>query len=74
VQAPVDLSGTLVVEIADDGTGFDPNLPRPGHLGLHIMRERIERIGGRLTVDSSPSRSTTIRAVLPGLLSHDGST
>ncbi len=74
VQAPVDLSGTLVVEIADDGTGFDPNLPRPGHLGLHIMRERIERIGGRLTVDSSPSRSTTIRAVLPGLLSHDGGT
>jgi signal transduction histidine kinase len=38
------------------------------------MRERIERIGGRLTVDSSPSRSTTIRAVLPGLLSHDGGT
>src|SRR5262249_41520363 len=35
-------TGTLVVEIADDGTGFDPDLPRPGHLGLHIMRERVE--------------------------------
>jgi signal transduction histidine kinase/DNA-binding LacI/PurR family transcriptional regulator len=67
-----DPSGTLVVEIADDGTGFDPDLPRPGHLGLHIMRERVERIGGRLTVDSAPSRSTTIRAILPGALVQEG--
>jgi signal transduction histidine kinase len=60
-----------VVEIADDGTGFDPEIPRPGHLGLHIMRERVERIGGQLTVDSAPNRSTTIRAVLPGVLDTD---
>jgi signal transduction histidine kinase/DNA-binding LacI/PurR family transcriptional regulator len=72
VRTPVDASGVLVVEIADDGTGFDPALPRPGHLGLRIMRERVERIGGWLTVDSSPSRSTTIRAVLPGLLTPGG--
>jgi signal transduction histidine kinase/DNA-binding LacI/PurR family transcriptional regulator len=68
---PVEPVGTLVVEIADDGTGFDPDLPRPGHLGLHIMRERVERMGGRLTVDSAPSRSTTIRAILPGVLAED---
>lgn len=66
-----DPPGTLVVEVADDGTGFDPALRRPGHLGLRIMRERVERIGGRLTVDSAPSRSTTIRAVLPGALAGD---
>jgi signal transduction histidine kinase/DNA-binding LacI/PurR family transcriptional regulator len=68
---PVESTGTLVVEVADDGTGFDPDLPRPGHLGLHIMRERVERIGGQLTVDSAPSRSTTIRAILPGVLAED---
>jgi signal transduction histidine kinase/DNA-binding LacI/PurR family transcriptional regulator len=68
LRLPVDPAGTLVVEITDDGTGFDPDLARPGHLGLHIMRERVERIGGQLTVDSAPSRSTTIRAVVPGVL------
>jgi signal transduction histidine kinase/DNA-binding LacI/PurR family transcriptional regulator len=68
IWLPGDLAGTLVVEITDDGTGFDPDLARPGHLGLHIMRERVERIGGQLIVDSAPSRSTTIRAVVPGVL------
>jgi signal transduction histidine kinase/DNA-binding LacI/PurR family transcriptional regulator len=72
VLAPAEQPGDLIVEVADDGTGFDPKISRPGHLGLHIMRERIERIGGQLTVDSSPSRSTTIRALLPGLLNQDG--
>src|SRR5206468_3903704 len=50
-------SGTLVVEVADDGTGFNPDIPRPGHLGLATMRERTERVGGRLTVESSPTTS-----------------
>jgi signal transduction histidine kinase len=58
---------TLVVEIADDGVGFDPHVPHPGHLGLDNMRQRTERLGGRLSIDSSPAGST-IRAVLPGLL------
>jgi signal transduction histidine kinase len=72
ILAPTDPPGTLIVEVADDGTGFDPRISRPGHLGLHIMRERVERIGGQLTIDSAPNRSTTVRAVLPGLLSRDG--
>jgi signal transduction histidine kinase/DNA-binding LacI/PurR family transcriptional regulator len=62
---PDGTTGTLVVEVADDGVGFDPDEPYPGHLGLRTMRERTERIGGRFTVDSSPNGSTTIRAVLP---------
>jgi signal transduction histidine kinase/DNA-binding LacI/PurR family transcriptional regulator len=65
---PADAPGTLVVEVADDGTGFDPDLPRPGHLGLELMRERAARLGGELIVDSAPTRSTTIRTVLPGAL------
>jgi len=59
--------GTLVVEITDDGAGFDPDLPHPGHLGLASMHERTERLGGRLTVESSPAGST-VRAVLPAIL------
>jgi signal transduction histidine kinase/DNA-binding LacI/PurR family transcriptional regulator len=64
-----DTAGTLVVEVADDGVGFDPDVPRPGHLGLDTMRERAQRLGGRLTVDSSPAGST-VRAVLPDILRH----
>ncbi|HEV2371572.1 MAG TPA: substrate-binding domain-containing protein [Streptosporangiaceae bacterium] len=63
-----DAAGTLVVEVADDGVGFDPGIPRPGHLGLEGMRERAKRIGGRFSVKSSPGASTTVRVVVPGLL------
>lgn len=59
--------GTLVVEVEDDGVGFDPSSPRPGHLGLETMRERTERLGGRLEIESSMVGSR-IRAVLPGAL------
>jgi signal transduction histidine kinase len=59
--------GTLLVEITDDGIGFDPRAPRPGHHGLEGMRERVEELGGRFAVDSRRG-STTVRAVLPGIL------
>jgi signal transduction histidine kinase len=59
--------GTLVVEVDDDGVGFEPSAPHPGHLGLDTMRERTERLGGRLEVESSPAGSQ-VRAVLPGIL------
>ena len=59
--------GTLVVEVDDDGVGFEPSAPHPGHLGLDTMRERTERLGGRLVVESSTAGSR-VRAVLPGIL------
>jgi len=58
----VDGGATLTVQ--DDGRGFDPALvPSDGHMGLHIMGERLERIAGTLTVESAPEAGTTIRAV-----------
>jgi PAS domain S-box-containing protein len=63
-----DAVRTLVVEVADDGVGFDQGVSRPGHLGLKTMRERTERLGGQFTVDSSPAGSTTVRLVLPNVL------
>jgi signal transduction histidine kinase len=59
--------GHLVVEIRDDGTGFDPAQPsvRSRRLGLTSMHERARYLGGTLMVDSSPGAGTTVRLELP---------
>jgi two-component system sensor histidine kinase UhpB len=54
----------VVLEIKDDGAGFDPVHPQPGGggLGLAGMRERMGVIGGDLVVRSVPGQGTTIAA------------
>jgi len=54
-----------VVEVRDDGAGFDTTVPRPGHHGLTGMRFRAESMGGRVTVTSAPGQGTTLRAEFP---------
>jgi len=51
-----------VLEVADDGAGFEPGAValRSRSLGLTSMEERAERLGGELTIDSSPA-GTTVR-------------
>jgi signal transduction histidine kinase len=56
--------GRAVLEVRDDGIGFDPATRGPG-LGLRNMRERAFVVGGRLDVGSQPGRGTTIRLELP---------
>jgi signal transduction histidine kinase len=63
VHAPNDRH-ELVVTVTDDGKGFDSPRRRPGHVGLASMRERTERLGGRLILSSS-AEGTTVRAVVP---------
>jgi signal transduction histidine kinase len=58
-------AGEVVLEIVDDGVGFDPSLPRPGHLGLGTMGDRAGSVGGRLEVLSRTGEGTTVRAVVP---------
>jgi len=58
-------SSALVMEIADDGVGFDPNGHFPGHLGLRSMRERALAVGGSLEVTSSHGRGTRIVVSVP---------
>jgi signal transduction histidine kinase len=55
----------VVVEVADDGCGFDPRGHRPGHYGLESMRSRTEEIGGVLDIMSAAGRGTVIRVVVP---------
>lgn len=55
----------LLLEVRDDGVGFDATDAFPGHLGLHSMRERIARLRGTLKIESTPGQGTCIRAHLP---------
>lgn len=55
----------IVLGIGDDGVGFDPQGDFRGHLGLQSMRERMESIGGRLTVESAAGAGATIGAHIP---------
>src|SRR5204863_1111905 len=61
-----DHPGHVVLEIRDDGQGFDPAVVRPGHFGLESMRSRAAEIGARLTIVSAPGRGTAVRVEAPG--------
>jgi len=56
---------SLVLQVSDDGIGFDPTASFPGHLGLRSMRERAARVGGTLEIESAPGRGTRLRACVP---------
>lgn len=62
--------GRLVVEIADDGVGFDPQKPTPlarvaPGQGLDSMRALIEGLGGTFHLDTAPGRGTRVVFRLP---------
>ena len=62
--------GHIVLEIEDDGVGFDPSRvakPRESGEGLGLlgMRERLALLDGRLDVESETGRGTRVLAVLP---------
>ncbi len=58
----------LLLDVQDNGIGFDPALLRPTEFprfGLATMRERAEGVGGSLQVETAPGRGTHIRVELP---------
>ena len=57
--------GHVILEVTDDGVGFDPDASFPGHLGLKSMRERAAALGGTFEITSRPGTGTRIRASLP---------
>jgi signal transduction histidine kinase len=51
----------VVLEVLDDGIGFDPASVRErGGLGLRGMEERAARIGGQLRIVSKPGEGTQV--------------
>ena len=48
--------------IKDDGTGFElDSATRYGGYGLTMMKERVEHIGGELSIETAPGAGTTLR-------------
>ena len=67
VSVEMEKGQTYVFRVSDDGLGFDASAPgtEEGHVGLAIMRERAQRIGGTIRVDSIPASGTRITLSLP---------
>jgi signal transduction histidine kinase len=72
------LGDVVTLDVHDDGRGFEPGLAPGGSaatsdptaapgagLGLRGMRERVERLGGSVAVESAPGEGTTVGVSLP---------
>ncbi|MGV9412903.1 sensor histidine kinase [Nocardia sp. NPDC003693] len=62
------LGDQIVLDVADDGRGFDPGAVAAtgerGH-GIPAMRARLRQFGGTLTIESAPGEGTVLSAAIP---------
>ena len=60
-------NGNNLIEISDDGAGFDTNAaPKEGAVGMKNARFRLEyMVGGTMNVKSSPGVGTTVTITIP---------
>jgi PAS domain S-box-containing protein len=60
------LNRCVCLSVSDQGRGFDPSqLQKAAGLGLLSIRERVELLGGRMTIKSAPGLGTTFSIVIP---------
>lgn len=55
----------IMLDVRDDGEGFDPGGVPEGHHGLELMRQRVELARGRFEVASAPGRGTCVHVEVP---------
>ena len=60
----VENDGAIIVEVSDDGVGFDPARKTEG-FGLLGMRERVELAGGAVDITSRAGEGSSVRAQIP---------
>jgi signal transduction histidine kinase len=54
-----------VLEVDDDGRGFDPAQATGAGQGLHNLQERAAALGGRAEIHSVPGDGTKVRVTIP---------
>ncbi|HEX2979173.1 MAG TPA: PAS domain S-box protein, partial [Anaerolineaceae bacterium] len=60
------IDGHVKLDVVDNGMGFDPkDVSRQGGFGLVTLRERTERLGGKLTIETLPGQGTRVSVVIP---------
>jgi signal transduction histidine kinase len=67
----------VTLDVRDDGVGFEPNAKRAngstnGGFGLAGMRQRVQRLAGRLDIESEPGGGTAISATVPAIPAGGG--
>lgn len=67
----------VTLDVRDDGAGFEPGAERAGSeeggFGLVGMRQRVQRLTGRLDVESEPGGGTAVSASVPAIPAGDRS-
>jgi signal transduction histidine kinase len=61
----VEGADSIVVEVVDDGWGFDPTSTNGG-MGIEGMRERASLLRGDMMICSEPGKGTSVRVRVPG--------
>jgi signal transduction histidine kinase len=56
-------SQRVELQVSDDGRGFEACSTPGGHFGLRIMRERVESIGGVLSIYSELGAGTHLQVI-----------
>lgn len=64
VRISVD-DGQVLLEIEDDGIGFEPARLGNARHGLAGMAHRVQMFSGRLSLQSAPGKGTSVRAAIP---------
>jgi signal transduction histidine kinase len=59
------LGEDLIMEIDDDGVGFDPSSARGSGNGLKNLEDRAAALGGKLNIDSTRGEGTAVRVTIP---------
>ncbi len=55
----------MIVTVSDDGVGLPAGWSRPGHFGLRGLTERVEHLGGRLTIGNRDPHGVCLTAEIP---------
>jgi len=66
------MDDVVLLDVRDDGVGFEPGAAGHDGFGLSSMRQRLLRVAGSLAIESSPGEGTAVNASVPALPAGGG--